>query len=68
MSEKTPDPCPFCGGDELETYVIDPQGMHYMVCIMCEATGPVAKEESVAIDEWNSAPRQHPPPRGRIRQ
>lgn len=45
-------PCPFCGSTNL---VVDSSDMYrwYVECWDCEADGPFADDEGLAIEAWN---------------
>jgi len=49
-------PCPFCGSDRVEGQVDD--GLHWVRCRSCQATGPVttkyAGEEGEKFSDWNT--------------
>jgi Lar family restriction alleviation protein len=56
--------CPFCGEEEAETRVdpnyalselstMHPTGGHFVLCLYCEARGPIHATEEKAIGAWN---------------
>lgn len=46
-----PKACPFCGAEEIAFCEDGP--LKTMMCLMCEAKGPLGHNDSQAIDMWN---------------
>lgn len=61
-------PCPFCGGDGVRIHANDPGTTAWVICDNCDADGPVARSEAVAITAWNTRagadPNTRPAPYG----
>ena len=51
MDELKPDPCPFCGSEDVEVYGL---GVN---CHDCGACGPIGEDEQDGIAQWNKVPR-----------
>jgi Lar family restriction alleviation protein len=53
-----PIPCPFC--NEAEYLVVRMNETHwfYVVCVHCQAEGPIDLGESGAIERWNTRPTE----------
>ena len=53
-----PLPCPWCGEKE----AVEPSynGVYWVECFYCGATGPTENLRDRAIEAWNSLPRQSP--------
>lgn len=53
---RIPGPCPFCHTAE-EVYLDEnpnkSRPRYWVVCAVCEATGPVRKTEDDAVNDWN---------------
>jgi Lar family restriction alleviation protein len=56
----TPNPCPFCGSNDVEVH--DPRGQsslpvewYWVVCLTCQASGPPDLGKSGAVAAWNGA-------------
>ena len=52
-------PCPFCGTNEMgvDMEQWDPDiDTFWVVCKKCQASGPMDKEKSIAIRNWNHRP------------
>ncbi len=53
-----PCPWPWCTGrGDLEPFVKDAKGYHFVYCEECERSGPWCDNITAAIDAWNEAPR-----------
>jgi len=47
--------CPFCGGNEFYIDTVNPD-CKVVVCLECNAVGPIAVSEGEAIEKWNKRP------------
>ena len=50
--------CPWCG--EAKEVAPSCNGVYWVECFNCGATGPVKNSEAKAIDAWNALPRPEP--------
>lgn len=48
-------PCPFCGSrkSKLGAYEGVGESIHFVICLGCQADGPVRNTEEAAIEAWN---------------
>jgi len=46
-------PCPFCAAGELRQNLGTQDGLHYIYCCDCGATGPKSNDKEQAILLWN---------------
>ena len=51
MTQKTPNPCLFCGCTKIDT--LGGPDIWWMHCDNCEAEGPLGSSESESIELWN---------------
>lgn len=56
MARRELQPCPFCGGTELQ--VGELMARFFVECGGCAASGPVARTRVGAGDAWSRAPRR----------
>ncbi|KQM60086.1 MULTISPECIES: Lar family restriction alleviation protein [unclassified Sphingomonas] len=54
MSNHSIQPCPFCGGPDVN--VLEHGGDAYVECFKpeCQARGPLARQKADAVDAWNA--------------
>lgn len=45
-----PKTCPFCGGESRVLYAC---GEHWVVCTVCNSSGPMTASEGSAVELWD---------------
>lgn len=55
MSVAWPDPCPFCGSEQIEIIEWD-ENVHgfWVSCESCGASGPTGATDAEAVERWNN--------------
>lgn len=54
MSQPELLPCPFCGHTKFGPDSIFGEGYRYVVCGICDTSGPAKRTEAEAIEAWNT--------------
>lgn len=52
MDSRNPKPCPFCGGENIDTKYV--WGMPYIICAKCHVQIPCYNNYKEALKAWNT--------------
>ena len=55
ITKPEPSPCPFCGREPGKEGVFYSPPEDSVICMCCQANGPIGSSEVDAINKWNSA-------------
>lgn len=51
-------PCPFCGYQFPIVEKVSKDGLYYVLCRLCSASGPICQAPEIAAMQWNHADKR----------